>query len=131
VDPIQTVGGAEGLSKLAGLVRAEGAPVDGVYLINRQSDEGADDWVVVLVTSVSARDVFFRLAHLRNQGKFSQFKGVRIDPVKPDDKEVVRIMNYARRFDSLPVEVEGVLLDRMYIRYALVAELPKAGAVAA
>jgi hypothetical protein len=130
VDPIQPVGGAEGLSKLAGVVCAEAAPVDGIYLINRQSDGGADDWVVVLVKSAGARDGFVRLAPLRNQGYFFQFKGIRIDPVKPDDKEVVRIINYARRFDRLPVEGEGVPLDRTYIRYALVAELPRAGAVA-
>lgn len=132
MDPVTTIGGAEGLRRIAEALRAEGIGVDGIYLIKLVSDEGDVDWVLRIVTCRKSREVVLKVFDLRRAGRIPDFGGkVRIDPVPATHPEASRIIAYARRFADLPVEIETVILDRMLIEYALVAELARAGAAAA
>lgn len=131
MDPVQTVGGAEGLSRIADIMRREGFQIHGAYLINRRSNDDIDDWVVAFVTSARPRDLIYRMARLRRDGAFPEMSGIRIDTVKPDNPEAVGVVSYARRFDRLPVEIDGVLLDGLLVTYALVADIRDADLAAA
>lgn len=132
MDPVTTIGGAEGLRRIAEALRAEGIGVDGIYLIKLVSDEGNVDWVIRIVTSRKSREVVLKVFDLRRAGRIPDFGSkVRIDPVPATHPEASRIIAYARRFADLPVEIETVILDRMLIEYALVADIERVGAAAA
>ncbi|MDJ0447214.1 hypothetical protein [Methylocystis sp. JR02] len=132
MDPVTTIGGAEGLCRIAEALRAEGIGVEGVYLIKVVSDEDDVDWVIRIVTSRKSREVVLKVFDLRRAGRIPEFGGkVRVDPVPATHPEASRIIAYARRFAELPVEIETVILDRMLIEYALVADIERVGAAAA
>jgi hypothetical protein len=132
MDPVTALGGAEGLRRIAEALRADGIGVESVYLIKLVSNEGDVDWVIRIVTRHKGRDVVFKVFDLRRAGRIGNLSDkVRIDPISPTHPEASRIIAYARRFAHLPVEIETVILDRMLVEYALVAELADAGAAAA
>lgn len=132
MDPVTAVGRAEGLRRIAEALRAEGIGVEAVYLIKLVSDEGDVDWVIRIVTSRKSREVVLKIFDLRRGGRIPDFGDkVRIDPVPATHPEASRVIAYARRFADLPVEIETVILDRMLIDYALVADISKVGAAAA
>ena len=131
MDPIQSVGGAEGSKKLADAVHNEGFPIQRVCIANRRSNDGVDAEAVGFVTGAQTRDVLYRLAGMRRDGVIRELTRWRISAIQPGGPEASREIAGARRFDRLPVEIEPVPRGRMQIGYALVAELPGADAAAA
>jgi len=132
MDPIQTLGGAAGLKKIADALRAENFPIDAVYLIRLVADNHDDHWVVRLVTRANSQDVMVKTFELRNGGKIPMF-GARIGfaVVPPEDSEARQIIAQAKRYGYAPVEFGDVLLDRLYVDFALVADFPGAHVAAA
>jgi len=132
MDPVTSVGRAEGLRMIAEALRGEGIRVEAIYLIKLLPDHGDADWVIRIVTNRNSREVVLKVFALRRAGRIPAFgEKVRIAPVSPTHPEASRIIAYARRFARVPIEIESVILDRMLIDYALVAELPGADAAAA
>jgi hypothetical protein len=132
MDPIQTVGGVAGLKQIADALRAEGFPVDAIYLIKLVSVEGEVDWVIRVVTRGRSKDAILKIFELRRAGRIPLFGGrLRIDAIAPDHPEASRVIAYARRFGRPPVEIDTVLLDGMLVTFALVADFRDADAAAA
>lgn len=132
MDPVETVGRAGGLRRIAAALREAGISVDAIYLIKLENDGGHVEWVLRVVTSRNSREVVLTIFELRRKGSIPRFGDkIRIDPIPLAHPEASRIIAYAQRFADLPVEIENVILDRMLIDYALVAELPEADAAAA
>lgn len=132
MDPVQVVGDAKGLKEIAKALRDEGFAIDAVYLIKLVAECGSVDWVVRLVTRRSSRDVIYKVFELRRGNKIPPLgPRVRIDAIPPDHIEASRVLDYARRFGRPPVEIEGVLLDGLYVDFALIADYPGADAAAA
>lgn len=132
MDPVQMVGGASGLERIAEALRREGHSIDAIYLIKLLRDGKSEDWVIRIVSPEPAFDVAFKFFALQSDGRLPPIgERVRIEVVAADDPETSPILSYARRFNRLPLEINTVVLNGVLVDYALVAELPKAGAAAA
>jgi hypothetical protein len=133
MDPNAMVtGGSAGLRAIADAFRMNNFAIQGIYLIKITSDEGYEDWVVRLITSKRARDMINLLVRLRREKQLPAINSrVRFDVIQADDAEASRIIEYSRRMGDVPVEINGALIDGMFIEYALVADYPGADAAAA
>jgi hypothetical protein len=132
MDPVQAAGSGAELRKIAAALRADKFPIEAVYLIKLESDEGYVDWVIRLVARAKLREATFKALELRRAGKFPAFgRQFRIDAIRPDHPEASRVIAHAQRYGYAPVEFEGVLLDGLLVDYALVADFPGAHEAAA
>jgi len=132
MDPVQTVGGACGLKKIADALRAEHFVVEAVKLIRLVADNEHVDWVIPLATRTKSREVIFKTFEPRRDGKAPMFgHQIRIDAVPTERPEAARATAHAQRFSSAPSEFGGVLLHSMRVDCALLAHFPRADAAAA
>lgn len=118
-------GGDKGLLTIAEAFKNEGFPVAAIYLAKRTSIDGYMEWVVPVVLSpfphADRRRFIDVLVQLRRAKKLPFIdRSVRIDAVPPDHVEASRIIAYANQLGDLPLVIRDVLLDGVFIEYALV-----------
>ena len=118
-------GGAEGLRRIAELVREAGIPVQGIYLIRYTTDEGSVLWGLRLITPTNSLEVIRKVVDLRHKNRLPRIDPqVRIKGVPSDHVEASRIIAYAKNAFERPVEIIDTPIDGLFIEYALVADWP-------
>jgi hypothetical protein len=119
-------GGEEGVRKIVLALEAEGVPVSGAYLIRLTSAEGFSEIVFRIVTTADSRQVIYKIVRLRRDGKIPILADdVRINPIRPNDMEAKRVLDYAARIGGPTVAIKDVNWDRLFIEDAVVVKLPK------
>jgi hypothetical protein len=120
-------GGAEGLRRIAELVKGKGIPVEGAYLIKTTADEGSAFWRLRLITNARSLQVIHAIVDLRREQKLPRIDpSVRVSGVLGDDTEASRIITYAQNAVERPVEIIDTPIDGLFVEYALVADWPPA-----
>ena len=120
-------GGVAGLRKIVGALEQEGVAIVGAYLIRTTSwDDQSQRTDFRIVTKDDIRDVLYKFVRLRGEGQLPEYSNsITLTPVRPDNYEASRVLDYARRVGKPTVTIEGVPSDGLYIEDAVVVKYPQ------
>src|SRR3954469_5377471 len=120
-------GGADGLRRVAELVREAGIPVEAAYLIKQTAEDGSVSWNLRVVTPERSLKVIQTIVALRRDSRLPRIDPqVGIQGVTADNVEASRVLAYAKRAFERPVEIISTPIDGLFVEYALVADVPAA-----
>lgn len=119
-------GGVTGLQRIVEALEHEGVNVLGAYLIRISGPEGSEEIDLRLVTEDPGPEVLFKYVDLRRAGKLPKVADeVTFTPVRPNNIEASRVLDYARQFDAPPVTLRGVGWKGLFIEDAVVVKYPE------
>lgn len=125
-------GGPEGLRRIVAALENEDIDIRGAYLIKTTSVEDFTRISFRIVTDNDPRSVIFKFVQLRRDGRIPHIADeISISPVRPNHIEASRVLDYAKRMGSLPVVINGVYWDGIFIEDAVVVNRPSAAHAAA
>jgi hypothetical protein len=127
MDPATLVdGGIEGLHRIVDVLEANDVPVSGAYLIKLTSEDGYEDIVFRVATTMQTHPFVFILVQLKREGKLPRIDDrVRIDAVSESSDEASRILKYAAQAGAPVVKIRGAGLNGLYVDEAIVVKWPK------
>jgi hypothetical protein len=118
-------GGVDGLRRIVASLEKEGIDIRGAYLIKTTSVEGFTRISFRIVTDRDPRDVIYKFVQLRRDGRIPQIADdIPISPLRPSHVEASRVLDYAARVGSVPVVINGVYWDGLFIEDAVVVKRP-------
>ena len=125
-------GGVDGLRRIVRVLEEHDVPVIGAYLIKLVSEDGYEDIVFRVVTTMQTHPFVFRLVDLRREGKLPRIDTrVRIDAEQPSSVEASRILKYAAEVGTPVVTIRGAGVHGLYVDEAIVVKWPKTAAAVA
>jgi hypothetical protein len=118
-------GGVDGLETVVRSLEHEGIVIRGAYLIRLTSDDGLSEISFRIVTEHDLRDVIHKFVRLRREARLPKVADeVRISPIRANDVEATRVLDYASRLGSAPVTIKEVFWNGLFIEDAVVVKLP-------
>jgi len=125
-------GGVAGLQRIVEALEQAGVDVVGAYLIRIGAPDGSDEINLRLVTDDPGHDVLFRYVALRRAGKLPRISDeVTFTPVRPNNAEASRVLDYARQFDAPPVTLRGVGWKGVFFEDVVVVKYPEEARIVA
>lgn len=125
--------GPNGIERIVSLLEQRGIHILGAYLIGTTvADDEFEEIKLRIVTEDEGQRVRLAYAGLRRDGLLPQMsEDVTTTPIRPDDLEASRVLDYARQIGRPPVRIRGVVWKGLYIEDALVVRYPEHATAAA
>jgi len=121
-------GGVSGLRQIVRALEQEGVAVHGAYLIRTTSIDGESQRTDLrIVTDNDTGEVLLKFVRLRAEERLPTYSNsITLTPIRPDDFEAARVLDYARRVGKETVAINGVPTDGLYIEDVVVVKYPEA-----
>ena len=125
-------GGIDGLRQIVAALEKEGLDIQGAYLIKTTSVEDFTRISFRIVTDSDPRSVIYKFVQLRRDGRIPHVADeISISPLRPSHVEASRVLDYATQMGSVPVVINGVYWNGLFIEDAVVVKRPSAAHAAA
>jgi hypothetical protein len=120
-------GGAAGLERIVQLLDEAGIHIIGAYLIRVIGAGDFEEVNLRIATPDDGRDVLSKYVRLRRDKLLPRIaEEVTMTPVRPNNVEATRVLDYARSIGNPPVTIKGVVWKGLYIEDAVVVKYPEA-----